>query len=152
MGNQPFRIAIALCAGLALGSAVTYFTAHRSARVLQAAALDRAPRGFLVLEPKAPGQVTVTLDLAGSVGRNPGDPLRYYAGSATTATAGSIGFSYPPLNSPGLGDVILVRLLTDNFATRTFYVNNGAFGVLFENPELRLTYRPARSTDPGRPN
>ncbi len=140
MGSQPVRLAISLFMGAALGSTVTFFYSHRNARSLQALALSKAPRGFLVAESKLPGKQTLTIDLAHSFGTNPGDPLRYYSGSAYAAPIGSLSFSYPTMNAPGMGDIILFRLLTADGATRNFVVTNGAFGVVFESNDLLVSY------------
>ncbi|BDU74451.1 hypothetical protein [Mesoterricola silvestris] len=130
-----------LLTGFALGAALTYAAAHRGARSFQAEAAARAPRGCLVAGSGRPGEASVSLILAKNYGRNPGDPVRYYSGGATTP-AGSVSFSYPPSPAPGMGDVILVKFVAWGEPDRTFVVRNGDFGTLIQDPGRVLTYAP----------
>jgi len=141
MGFMSVRQAGLFLAGIALGGTVVLLVAHRGARDFQARAVARAPRGFLVAEARLPGRVAISIDLAKSFGTNPGDPVRYYAGSASTAD-GSVSFSYPPAAAPILGDVILVQVASRDGADRNFVVRNGDFGPLFQNREFQVTYAP----------
>jgi len=141
MGFVTVRQAGLFLAGIALGGSVVLLVAHSGARNFQARAAARAPRGFLVAEARLPGRVAIAIDLAKSYGTNPGDPVRYFAGSASAAD-GSVSFSYPPVAAPILGDVILVHVASRDGADRNFVVRNGDFGTLFQNREFQVTYAP----------
>jgi len=141
MASQPTRMAISLLAGVLIGSVASYFASHRNARSLQAMALNRAPVGVLVAASKTSPNFTVKLDLAHSFGVNPGDPLRNYSGNVYGPSIGSVSFSYPTLNMPGMGDVIFVRYVSTDGAIRNFILANGAFGVVLESNEVSIAYR-----------
>ena len=140
MNNQFSRHAIVFVLGLAIGSIGAFTLGNRKARAFYVAMEQRVPQGYLVAESKSTAKGTIIMDLAGSYGTNLGDSLRHYFGGVEAEFIGSVFFSYPSANMPGLGDVFLIRMEFPNGKVQEFVVGNGKFGTILETNEMILSY------------
>jgi hypothetical protein len=140
MSIQLGKYAVVLALGIAIGGMTTFTLGSHNARAFYAEAQHRVPRGYLVAESKLASGSTVTIDLAGSYGTNSGDTLHHYFGGTSAAFCGSIFFSYPSSNMPGVGDVFLLKVETPNGKIQSFVVVNGGYGTIFESNEMVLSY------------
>jgi len=135
-----FPAVVALAVGIAIGFITT--SKHPSPRALQlqAEAVNRAPRGFLVAESKAQGNMKFSVDLRSSFGANPGDPIKIYADSISAPIIGNITYSYPILETPRFGDIIIVRLELSDGSNNTYILRNGKYQVILETDKYIVSY------------
>ncbi|WLT32748.1 hypothetical protein [Geothrix sp. PMB-07] len=140
MNIQFAKYAVVLVLGIAIGSIGIFTSGNRKARAFYVQAEHHVPQGYIVAESKSSPKSTVTIDLAGSHASNPGETLRYYFGGSSAAFSGSIFFSYPTSNMPGLGDVFLLNIETPTGKVQSFVVANGGYGTILESSEMVLSY------------
>jgi hypothetical protein len=150
-GSSPGRRYLALLAAGLLGASLSYALVRPWALGRNSAVAGRAPNGYLICESRTGHRTSEILDLRGSFGSDPGEPLRRHFGGFSSPH-GRVFFSYQPQGFPGIpdpGGLLLFRIEGYDGKRLDFVRADGDFGTVYECTEFVLTYAKDGKARPG---